>query len=197
MRALLVYSQSAPSSSAMRSSLQTSSKLLSLRINMHFTTSKSSKIYLYIVNICTYIRFQGLFLLKPQPRGNFHYFYLFLRDSPMVFSLRYNLRSFVDICTSFRWCPGRRCENVAMATSSVRSIRCTCGMVFCFKCGEEAHVPATCADMVCWAEKCKNESETANWILANTKKCPKCMTRIEKNQGCNHMVRNTFLHSLS
>ncbi|RHY58528.1 hypothetical protein DYB38_008783, partial [Aphanomyces astaci] len=35
---------------------------------------------------------------------------------------------------------------------------------------------------------CKNESETANWILANTKKCPKCSIRIEKNQGCNHMT---------
>ena len=32
------------------------------------------------------------------------------------------------------------------------------------------------------------QSETANWILANTKKCPKCYTRIEKNQGCNHMT---------
>ena len=30
-------------------------------------------------------------------------------------------------------------------------------------------------------------SETANWILANTKKCPMCNSRIEKNQGCNHM----------
>lgn len=38
-----------------------------------------------------------------------------------------------------------------------------------------------------WSEKCSNESETANWILANTKKCPKCHARIEKNQGCNHM----------
>jgi ariadne-1 len=38
-----------------------------------------------------------------------------------------------------------------------------------------------------WGEKCGNESETANWILANTKKCPMCNIRIEKNQGCNHM----------
>ncbi len=42
--------------------------------------------------------------------------------------------------------------------------------------------------LIRWQEKCSNESETVNWILANTKKCPKCLARIEKNQGCNHMV---------
>ena len=38
-----------------------------------------------------------------------------------------------------------------------------------------------------WAEKCQSSSESANWIIVNTKKCPKCSSRIEKNQGCNHM----------
>jgi len=55
------------------------------------------------------------------------------------------------------------------------------------RCGEEAHAPSSCALLTRWLEKCQNESETANWILANTKRCPKCQTRIEKNQGCNHM----------
>ncbi len=96
--------------------------------------------------------------------------------------LRYNLKSFVDMSSAFRWCPGRGCDYVAMGNSGLRSVLCKCGMLFCFKCGEETHVPASCEDMAVWAEKCKNESETANWILANTRKCPKCMTRIEKNQ---------------
>lgn len=30
-------------------------------------------------------------------------------------------------------------------------------------------------------------SESANWILVNTKRCPKCEKRIDKNGGCNHM----------
>jgi len=55
------------------------------------------------------------------------------------------------------------------------------------RCGEEAHAPTSCALLTRWLEKCQNESETANWILANTKRCPKCQCRIEKNQGCNHM----------
>ena len=62
-----------------------------------------------------------------------------------------------------------------------------------------------------WDQKCKDDSETANWLNANTKDCiaypspcglvgslsssspctlagPKCHTAIEKNGGCNHMV---------
>ena len=41
----------------------------------------------------------------------------------------------------------------------------------------------SCQQLELWQEKCQSESETANWILANTKKCPKCSARIEKNQG--------------
>ena len=27
----------------------------------------------------------------------------------------------------------------------------------------------------------------ALWVAANTKKCPRCTTAIEKDEGCNHM----------
>lgn len=42
--------------------------------------------------------------------------------------------------------------------------------------------------MTKWLQKNSAESENANWILANTKPCPKCKRPIEKNQGCMHMV---------
>lgn len=117
-----------------------------------------------------------------------NFFRVLVPPATLATYLRYSLKSFVDICSAFRWCPGRGCDFVAMGNSSLRACLCKCGMLFCFRCGEEAHVPASCEDMVTWVEKCKNESETANWILANTRKCPKCATRIEKNQGCNHMT---------
>jgi hypothetical protein len=86
------------------------------------------------------------------------------------------------------WCPAQGCSNAFVARAVVKTVQCTCGMKFCFKCAREAHQPAGCDNLSKWLEKCGNESETANWILANTKKCPLCTVRIEKNQGCNHMV---------
>ena len=101
---------------------------------------------------------------------------------------KYQLRSFVDLNKNVRWCPGLDCDKIASSRSGGGDITCTCGTGYCVRCGEEPHQPVVCKSLALWLEKCQNESETANWILANTKKCPKCYTRIEKNQGCNHMA---------
>lgn len=102
--------------------------------------------------------------------------------------LRWVNDSFVDTNRNVQWCPGQECGRAILASGAVTAVRCTCNTCFCFKCGSEAHAPTSCAHLEQWMDKCKNESETANWILANTKKCPRCTTRIEKNQGCNHMT---------
>ena len=106
----------------------------------------------------------------------------------------YQLRSFVEIDGMARWCPGPGCTRVAMEMEGSgvenfsRVAECDeCDTRFCLRCGQEPHSPANCEELARWNEKCRNESETANWILANTKPCPKCSCRIEKNQGCNHM----------
>ncbi|KAI3494640.1 hypothetical protein L1887_40456 [Cichorium endivia] len=65
---------------------------------------------------------------------------------------------------------------------------CDCGHAFCFGCGNAAHAPAICPIAKLWLKKCEDDSETANWISANTKECPKCNSTIEKNGGCNHMT---------
>lgn len=109
----------------------------------------------------------------------------------------YQLRNFVECYPLTRWCPGPGCERVAVGTKKMLDAATTGGLVaecdtcdthFCLQCGDEPHAPTGCRELAAWNEKCKNESETANWILANTKCCPKCSTRIEKNQGCNHMT---------
>jgi hypothetical protein len=34
-----------------------------------------------------------------------------------------------------------------------------------------------------WSEKCNSDSETVNWMLANTKKCPKCQVRTARTRA--------------
>lgn len=105
----------------------------------------------------------------------------------------YFIRDFIEKSKNMKYCPAARCEKVAVG-SGITTVRCSCNHCFCFKCGEEAHDPSSCSQLSEWIEKCMNESETANWILANTRKCPQCTTRIEKNQGCNHMTCKICRH---
>jgi len=106
----------------------------------------------------------------------------------------FQVKSFVELSKESRWCTGPGCDRIAVckqSTVTAGAIVAVCDMcttAFCIKCGEEPHAPITCRDLEKWNIKCRNESETANWILANTKSCPFCNSRIEKNQGCNHMT---------
>jgi len=103
----------------------------------------------------------------------------------------YCLRNYIENSRSMNFCRAAHCELISVATSSAHVdevVNCPCGHRYCFKCGEEPHQPCSCSQLSTWNDKCSNESETTNWIMANTKKCPKCAVRIEKNQGCNHMT---------
>lgn len=104
--------------------------------------------------------------------------------------VQYQLRSFVETNKKVRWCPGPSCEQIAVANNSEGfegEMTCRCGTAFCLECGEASHAPLLCRTLAEWSQKCMDESENANWILVNTKECPECHVRIEKNQGCNHM----------
>ena len=98
-------------------------------------------------------------------------------SSPILQKFKsFQLRSFVESNPLFRWCPGRGCERIAAAMSysimeSEGSVaQCdSCDAKFCLVCAEEPHAPSTCKGLAKWLEKCKNESETANWILANVR----------------------------
>lgn len=46
---------------------------------------------------------------------------------------------------------------------------CRCLHVFCFVCGENWHDPVKCNLLRKWIKKCDDDSETSNWIAANTK----------------------------
>lgn len=116
----------------------------------------------------------------------------------------YQLRSFVDSNDLARWCPGKGCEQVAHATHHKhfrylddhdKIADCgACQTSFCIACGSEPHIPVACALLIEWDEKNSNESETANWITANTKSCPKCATRIHKDGGCQYVTCRKCRH---
>ncbi|CDH50400.1 ring finger protein [Lichtheimia corymbifera JMRC:FSU:9682] len=104
-------------------------------------------------------------------------------------------RTFVDDNDAMRWCPAPDCEYAiechipsVSLSSIVPTVECGEGHKFCFGCGLSDHQPCVCSLVKKWLQKCKDDSETANWISAHTKDCPKCQSAIEKNGGCNHMT---------
>jgi ariadne-1 len=100
----------------------------------------------------------------------------------------FGIKHFVAVSKNMTLCPAPSCSAAFLVKPGASYIKCPpCGYQFCHKCSREAHAPVSCIRLDLWLEKCGNESETANWILLNTKKCPKCAARIEKNQGCNHI----------
>jgi len=113
------------------------------------------------------------------------------------------IRTYVDDNIFLRWCPAPNCEYAVECRihesdlqKIIPTVKCKCGYSFCFGCGLSDHQPCICELVRKWLNKCRDDSETANWISVNTKECPKCKASIEKNGGCNHMTckkcRNEF-----
>lgn len=103
--------------------------------------------------------------------------------------MQYVTSSFVQGSSSIKWCPAPSCGRAAeYPPGGAYDITCSCGNRFCFGCDRSAHRPVPCDLVEKWNLKNASESENANWILANTKVCPRCKVPIEKNQGCNHMT---------
>ncbi|MCO5548081.1 hypothetical protein L7F22_001538 [Adiantum nelumboides] len=103
---------------------------------------------------------------------------------------RYVLRSYVEDNRKTKWCPAPNCEFAVefILGSGPFDIVCKCSYSFCWNCLEEAHRPVDCDTVAKWILKNCAESENMNWILANSKPCPKCKRPIEKNQGCMHIT---------
>ncbi|KAE8409518.1 hypothetical protein BDV37DRAFT_277861 [Aspergillus pseudonomiae] len=110
-------------------------------------------------------------------------------------------RTYVDDKENLKWCPAPNCEYAVDCAVKQRDLRrivptvqCSCKHHFCFGCTLNDHQPAPCQLVKMWLKKCEDDSETANWISANTKECPRCHSTIEKNGGCNHMTCRKCKH---
>jgi ariadne-1 len=116
------------------------------------------------------------------------------------------VRNYVACNRNLKYCPFPSCDrSVSCPTASSRSALSTivptvsCGAdpkhKFCFGCSIDGdHRPVLCAIAKMWLKKCRDDSETANWIKSNTKECSKCQSTIEKNGGCKY-VFHPFAHS--
>ncbi|CAK7332071.1 unnamed protein product [Dovyalis caffra] len=105
--------------------------------------------------------------------------------------LRHLFRSYVGVSEAIKWCPAPGCK-FAVEFDQYKSesfdVLCDCSYGFCWNCLEESHRPVNCETVRKWSIKNSDEAENVNWILANSKPCPKCRTPIEKNKGCMHMT---------
>jgi len=108
-------------------------------------------------------------------------------------------------CKGWRWCPGERCDMVAVAGDMTGTVYCSppCLSVYCFECGGSPHWPIPC-DLLRIYEgpilekkraKAKNsKSYRTNLknrkteISVSLKNCPKCRTSWYKDGGCNHFT---------
>ncbi|GLT95585.1 hypothetical protein SLE2022_132590 [Rubroshorea leprosula] len=114
----------------------------------------------------------------------------FVSDEDIKKYSRYLIRSYIEDNKKTKWCPAPGCDYAVdfIMGSGNYDVTCLCNYGFCWNCTEEAHRPVACGTVSQWILKNSAESENMNWILANSKPCPKCKRPIEKNQGCMHMT---------
>jgi ariadne-1 len=92
-----------------------------------------------------------------------------------------------------KWCPATDCTDAVRVEDGFEvggmriEVQCSNGHQWCFSCQDEWHAPAMCDDVKKWRKKFLDDSETCNWLHANTRDCPKCKVPINKDGGCNHM----------
>ena len=98
-------------------------------------------------------------------------------------------------------------SNTTVAAACMTAI-CGNGHSCCMACSMAAHAPCSCETYSKWTKKVATELKhlqadgaasgaeggssidiaNALWLTANCKRCPRCQTPIEKDEGCNHMA---------
>ncbi|KAF7233377.1 hypothetical protein EG68_11830 [Paragonimus skrjabini miyazakii] len=106
------------------------------------------------------------------------------------------LRQALNRMQDIAYCPRPGCKNNPVIVDDKELGRCVvCEMSFCPRCHQISHGMRKCplrsdeSD-----EEEENEYASSQYIKKNTKRCPKCDAKIEKNEGCNKMIC-TYCHT--
>lgn len=103
---------------------------------------------------------------------------------PALYSkyLKFKKIQLLNLDPNGRWCIRQGCENFIKGDANAKKITCNlCQEEICFTCRNVWHPGRTCEEALD-----SDFKEYQKKILV--KKCPKCQSRIEKNEGCNHMT---------
>ena len=82
-----------------------------------------------------------------------------------------------------KWCIRPDCPHYVEIDleQKTNKVVCKCGQIMCFVCANAWHEGMTCLQA---ADKDYQKYEEKVVV----KQCPKCLAKIEKNEGCNHMT---------
>ncbi|CAI2369870.1 unnamed protein product [Moneuplotes crassus] len=98
---------------------------------------------------------------------------------------QFKLQKKVDIDQKLHWCPRTNCGKYVHVPGVKKGTKhkatCECRYSFCINCHEPWHGSKSCRRV---GDKGMKKFQSK----AIVKKCPKCNTTIEKNEGCNHMT---------
>lgn len=103
------------------------------------------------------------------------------------------LESFIHKSRRHSCCPAPNCGRIFRIRDANydgwKIGHCTCDEVSCLSCSKLWHGPLDCETNTRWGCLVNhNYADTHEWLLVNSKPCPKCTTPIQKTGGCNFMT---------
>jgi len=113
--------------------------------------------------------------------------YYFLTNAELEQYYTRVLHFTLSCISAFTWC--KNCPNGFILEDShdCKTITCSdCHYQWCRNCSLALHSETNCEEAM--ARQTNENRENMKWLRMNSKKCPKCQTTIEKNNGCNHMT---------
>ena len=106
-------------------------------------------------------------------------------------------KGFVNSNRLIKWCVNEKCNRaikVELSKNDQPAVKCKCGFRFCFGCDEEIHDLIPCKLLKDFNVIRAQNLDSAEWVVQNSKPCPRCKSDIEKNGGCNHISCSQCRH---